>query len=66
MNQEQHPTARAIDEREALFNERAVGPIHAIQIPAERITRLGGILFDLDPRLLISNNPLIPPAGEGV
>jgi hypothetical protein len=66
MIQEHQPTAPAIGAREVLFNERAVGPIHAIQIPAERITRLGGILFDLDPRLLISNNPLIPPAGEGV
>jgi hypothetical protein len=64
MIQEQHPTARAMDEREALFNERAVGPIYAIQIPAERITRLGGILFDLDPKLLIANNPLFPPAAE--
>jgi hypothetical protein len=58
------PDAPAVDEREALFNERATGPVQAIQVPAERITRLHGILFDLDPGLLIAGNPVFPPAEE--
>lgn len=37
------------DLREQLFNDREKGPIEKVQLPAERITRLHGILFDLDP-----------------
>jgi hypothetical protein len=52
------------DHREALYNEGAVGPAADIQIPTERITRLNGLLLDLDPDLLAPGNSLFPPAGD--
>jgi len=39
---ETHP-ASGVDCREALYNDRLTGPAHAIQLPAERVTRLDGI-----------------------
>src|SRR4051812_28961125 len=63
MNQtDQHPEPAGLDLREALYNDRATGPAHDVQIPAERMTRLHGILFDLDPSLLTPGNPIFPPA----
>ena len=52
------------DVREALFNERLVGPATQIQLPAERITRLHGIILDLDPKLYAADNPLFPPSDD--
>ena len=51
-----------VDLREALYNDRAVGPITSIQLPTVRITQLHGILFDLDPHILKPGNPIFPPA----
>lgn len=42
------------DDREALFNSGEIGPIEHIQVSTERITQLRGILFDIDPKLLLS------------
>jgi hypothetical protein len=53
-----------MDSRQALFNDQAIGPVSLIQLPRERITSLHGILFDLDPKLLIPGNPLFPPADD--
>src|SRR5262245_55014102 len=53
-----------LDQREALYNEGAVGPAGVIQVPAERITRLKGLMLDLDPKLLAPSNPLFPPADD--
>jgi hypothetical protein len=49
------------DLREALFNGNPVGLAGVIQVPAERITTLLGIVADLDPKLLDPGNPLFPP-----
>src|SRR5262249_639097 len=38
-----------LDRRKQLFNDRKCGPIERIQIPTEMITRLWGVLYDLDP-----------------
>lgn len=40
-----------IDWRKQLFNDRESGPVEAVQLPAEMITRLWGILLDIDTRL---------------
>jgi hypothetical protein len=58
------PPAAVEDIREALYNDQATGPAYKIQMPRERITVLHGILFDLDPRVLIPGNPIFPPAEE--
>ena len=42
-------TIDQIDLREQLFNTQAIGPIQQVQLPAEAITSLHGILFDIDP-----------------
>src|SRR5947209_14133266 len=60
----QQPIETSVDIRETLYNDRLRGPAPTIQLPAERITRLHGILFDLDPRLLLPGNPLFPPADD--
>lgn len=52
------------DLREALYNDGPVGPAASIQAPAERITRLLGFMWDLDPKLLVPGNPLFPPADD--
>lgn len=36
------------DDRRQLFNDAMCGPIELIQLPAEMITRLNGILYDID------------------
>ena len=43
------PSSIRVDLRESLANDRLKGPVSVVQLPAERITRLHGILFDLDP-----------------
>ena len=53
-----------IDLREQLWNEGLTGPAGLIQVPTERITRLRGILLDLDPAKLIAENPWFPPADD--
>jgi hypothetical protein len=53
-----------IDLRETLWNEGLTGPAGLIQVPTERITRLRGILFDLDPTKLAAENPWFPPADD--
>jgi hypothetical protein len=52
------------DIREALYNDRQQGPAYAIQLPAEGITRLHGILLDFDPALYNPTNPLFSPAED--
>ena len=51
-----------LDLREALFNDRAIGPIGKVQVPAERITTLHGIMLDLDPKILRPGNKIFTPA----
>lgn len=53
-----------VDLRQQLYNEGLQGPVQRIQLPRERITRLNGILFDLDPKLLVPNNLYFPPADD--
>ena len=53
-----------VDRREALWNEAVTGPAGLIQLPTERITRLRGILLDLDPKRLRPDNTLFPPADD--
>lgn len=43
------PVADKGDLREQLFNDKLIGPVQSIQLPAEAITRLHGVLFDVDP-----------------
>lgn len=52
------------DIRQQLFNDCSEGPARRIQLPVERITRLHGILFDLDPKLLVADNLYFPPADD--
>lgn len=56
--------SRDADQREALFNEGAIGAAYEVQVPVERVTRVRGILWDLDPGLLEPRNVLFPP-GSG-
>jgi hypothetical protein len=39
---------KKLDHRKQLFNSRKRGPIQLVQLPAEMITRLWGILYDVD------------------
>jgi hypothetical protein len=54
----------ADDVREALYNDGATGPAPAVQLPAESVTRLRGIMLDLDPGRLAPGNPLFPPDAD--
>jgi hypothetical protein len=56
--------AADLDIREQLCNDRLTGPAHQIALPRERITRLHGIVFDIDPKLLRPDNTLFPPADD--
>lgn len=52
--------------REQLFNGGAIGPITHIQLPADQITTIRGIMLDIDPDLirpsqLIPSVPTSPP-----
>src|SRR5262245_12835316 len=49
------------DLREALFNARPVGLASHIQVPREGVTRLWGLVIDLDANILKAN-PWFPPA----
>jgi hypothetical protein len=49
------------DVREQLVNEQLTGTATQIQIPAQCVTLLHGILFDLDPMLYRAGNALFPP-----
>ena len=53
-----------IDLRKALFNDGRKGTAGRIQIPAERITRLLGIMIDLDPGKLNPDNALFWPSPD--
>jgi hypothetical protein len=53
------------DAREQLYNGGAVGPIDHVQISTERVTKLNGILFDLDPQNL-RKGPLLPAISNDV
>lgn len=53
-----------LDLREALFNDGSTGAAPRIQLPTERITRLRGLMIDLDPGKLDPANPLFPPAEQ--
>ena len=53
-----------IDIRQQLFNDGLTGPVGMIQIPTQRITRLLAFMYDLDARLLLPDNPLVPPAAD--
>jgi len=48
-----------IDVREQLFNDGATGPIVDVQVSTVRIAQLNGILFDVDPKLIVPG-PMIP------
>jgi hypothetical protein len=58
------PEEPILDLREALFNDGSIGPAPRIQIPTERITRLRGLMIDLDPGMLDPANTLFPPAKQ--
>ena len=47
--------------REALYNSRATGPAWQIQMPSESVTRVHGLMVDLDADLLRPNT-WFPPA----
>src|SRR5215813_9990796 len=49
------------DLREALFNDRLIGPASHIQVPREGVTRLWGLVIDLDANIL-KDNEWFPPA----
>jgi hypothetical protein len=55
-----------IDQREALFNEGAIGPIEQIQAPTDLVTQVRGILYDLDLKLFRAGSiiPKIDPDPE--
>ncbi len=50
--------------REAMFNDGVTGTASRIQLPTGRITRLRGLMIDVDPGKLIPDNPLFPPAED--
>jgi hypothetical protein len=54
----------SIDVREQLYNDRRTGPIYDVQLPTERVTRLHGVLFDLDPKHYTPGNATFPPADD--
>lgn len=51
-----------VDHREQLFNGGEVGRIEQVQVSAERIVKLNGVLFDLDPRYYRASTllPIVP------
>lgn len=50
-----------VDLRESLYNGHAVGLAQDIQLPREAVTRLHGLVIDLDANVL-KPNPWFPPA----
>jgi hypothetical protein len=61
---EQNSGNAPYDVRESLWNEVRTGPASLIQVPGERITRLRGVLLDLDPKRLRPDNTLFSPGGD--
>jgi hypothetical protein len=61
MSEFEQATGPGVDLREALFNDRAIGPAAAIQLPREAVTRLHGLVVDLDANILKPNH-WFPPA----
>src|SRR4051794_38005637 len=57
----QQPAEAGVDIREALYNDRARGTADQIQLPREAVTRLWGLVVDLDANIL-KPNPWFPPA----
>ncbi len=55
-------TSDLVDQRESLANDRRQGTFAEVQLPVERITRLHGIMLDLDPGLLRPDNGIFEPA----
>jgi hypothetical protein len=53
-------TNRTTDIREALYNDRLVGPAPRIQRPREGVVRVSGLVIDLDADIL-KPNPWFPP-----
>jgi hypothetical protein len=53
-----------VDVRESLCNDRRTGSIAGVSLPLARITRLHGIMTDLDPKVLAPGNMLFPPADD--
>jgi hypothetical protein len=53
--------SESLDLREQLYNDRQSGPADRIQLPREAVTRLWGLMIDLDPDIL-KPNPWFPPA----
>jgi hypothetical protein len=50
-----------VDAREALYGDRCIGTAGQVQLPREAVTRLHGLVVDLDANLL-QPNPWFPPA----
>jgi hypothetical protein len=53
-----------VDQREALWNDGAIGFAAQIQLARDRITSLRAILFDVDQKILAPGNPLFPPVAD--
>ena len=51
-----------VDHREQLYNQGLTGPITDVQISTDRITKLLGIMFDIDPKLFRTSSviPIVP------
>lgn len=57
-----NPSPKApLDVRERIQNEGGTGSFADVQLPAERITKLNGIILDLDPKLLAPGNGIFEP-----
>ena len=62
--EDERDLSQQVDWRESLSNGREVGLIHDVSLCLERITRLHGIMIDLDPKFLEPGNSLFPPADD--
>jgi hypothetical protein len=64
VNARAHSTTKQpkVDWRKQLYNDCKLGPIDEVQLPEAMITRLHGILLDIDPRLY--RKSAVPP-GSG-
>jgi hypothetical protein len=60
MERDNQDNANGIDTREALFNSGETGRIDTIQVAEVTITRVRGILFDLDPGQF--RDVIVPPS----
>jgi len=49
-SREDNPCQSCVDEYEQLVNERDKGPLTQVSVSAERITKLHGIMCDIDPK----------------